>query len=610
MKTRYINHQILPAKKKLPHALLLAARCQILLLLLILFAIFTPVTIQAANLSGNLPRSIVVTEKGNRTSYKVKSVPEITLNGTAISSDYPLMKLGQVWMAPGEQFFQDKLGFGYQYNETDHTVTLKNPALDVTFLFTLDSNTAKINGTDISLDHAAVWAKDVETGEKTVLLPLVNVIEKSKLSIHITKNTINIKNDVLYHAIALSKEELDQQKYNNAIDGICIKKAKAAGERSLYIDTLKNLSNADVSYQDSETTTEVQMVFPKTRNLLGELTQTFSEGAISKIEVREDEQYNTVVTIAYKMKFIYTKKFSGTHVITTFSVADYDLRIALPSKVKFSSITTTDQYWKKCFLIIIPGNHVNYYKKNAPFKSTSVIKSAKVSKTAEGNTKITVTTTKLQGYRLQEGNGFFSVNVGSPKSMYKNIVMLDAGHGGKDRGAVKNGLKEKTLNYNIIYKKAKKYFDSKDSNVKAYWTRHDDTLINLYKRPKYSAAYDADLFISLHMNSAPNSAANGTEVYYSRNNNKKNRSGLSSKILAKRMYSTLINDMGTSRRGVKQAGFVVIKRNTVPSVLIELGFVSGNRDSKNLRKSSYQTRAAKSIYRGVSNVFKSYPTKR
>lgn len=601
MKTRYYNIQIL---------------CQriFILMLVILCSGLTPLTIQAANLSKALPRSIVITEGRNRTSYKVKSVPEITLNGAAISSDYPLMKLGQVWMAPGEQFFRDKLGFGYQYNETDHTVTLKNPALDVTFLFTMDSNSAKMNGANISLDHAVVWAKDVETGEKTVLLPLVNVIEKSKLSIQVTKNTINIKNDLPYHAVALPKEELDQQKYNNAIDGICIQKGKAAGERSLYVDTLKNLSNADVSYHNKETgsnaATELQIVFPKTRNLLGDFMQTFSEGAISKITVKEDEQYNTVITVEYKIKFIYSKKFSGTHVITTFSVADYDLRIALPSGVKFSSITASDQYWKKRFLIIVPGNHVSYYKKNVPVKNNSVIKSVKVSKTAEGNTKITVTTTKLQGYRLKAGTGFFSVDIGSPKSIYKNIVMLDAGHGGKDRGAVKNGLKEKTLNYNIIYTKAKKYFESQDSNVKAYWTRHDDTLINLYKRPKYSAAYDADLFISLHMNSAPNSAANGTEVYYSRNNNKKNRAGLTSKILAQRMYSTLINDMGTRRRGVKQAGFVVIKNNTVPSVLIELGFVSGSRDSKNLRKSSYQTRAAKSIYRGVSNVFKSYPTKR
>lgn len=596
MKARYCGIQVL---------------CQRIfsLLLVVLCSGIVPHAAQAANLSNDLPRSVVVTEEGKRTSYNVKSVPEITLNDSAISSNYPLMKLNQVWMAAGEQFFRDELGFGYYYNETEKTVTLKNPALDVTFLFTLDSQTADMNGKNISLDHAVVQAKDVETGEKAILLPLVNVIEKSKLSIKVAKNTVSIKNDLPYHAIALLEEELDPQKYDNAIDGICIQKGKVTGERVLYVDSLKNLSNADVSY-DMQTSTKLQIVFQKTRNLLGNLVQSFSEGAISKIKVQEDEAYNTVITVEYKSQYIYSKKFSGTHVITTFSLADYDLMISLPTAVKFSSVTATDQYWKNRFLIIIPGNHINYYKKNAPAKNSSVIKSVKVSKTAEGNTKITVTTTKMQGYRLNEGNGFFTVDIGNPKSIYKNIVMLDAGHGGKDNGAVKNGLKEKKLNYNIIYTKAKKYFESQDSTVKAYWTRHNDTLINLYKRPKYSASYNADLFVSLHMNSAASSAANGTEVYYSNHNNKKNRAGLTSKILAQRMYSTLISDMGTRRRGVKQAGFVVIKYNTVPSILIELGFVSGNRDSKNLRKASYQNRAAKSIYRGVSNVFKTYPTGR
>ena len=111
------------------------------------------------------------------------------------------------------------------------------------------------------------------------------------------------------------------------------------------------------------------------------------------------------------------------------------------------------------------------------------------------------------------------------------------------------------------------------------------------------------------MNSG-NASANGTEVYYSNQNNKKNSAGLTSRIFAKKMLSTITTDLGTNRRGVKQAGFVVIKHNTVPSVLIELGFVSSRKDSNNLRKSAYQTRAAKSIYRGISNVFRSYSTDR
>lgn len=65
-----------------------------------------------------------------------------------------------------------------------------------------------------------------------------------------------------------------------------------------------------------------------------------------------------------------------------------------------------------------------------------------------------------------------------------------------------------------------------------------------------------------------------------------------------------------TNRGIKQAGFVVIKRNTVPAVLVELGFVSNPRERGKLKTSTYQTKAAKSLYKGISETFKKYPTAR
>lgn len=565
--------------------------------------------VKAADLSA-LPRSITIVTENQKTSYKVKSIPTITNNGTTVSSSFPLMQLDQIWMAAGEQFFQDQLGFAYSYDEESKQITMKNPELNVTMQFTVGSSQAQFNGKIITIDYPVVKAKDVETGTIAYLLPLQSVLKQSGMTIQVSGSQISITHDLLFHKVVFPDDILDTSTYSNALDGIYVKKTKVDGERILYMDTLSQISDKQVTFQESGDKLNVQITFPQTKNLLGNLSQNFSSGAITKLEVQEDGSYNTIVTIQYSMKYIYTKKFAGTSLTMTFSVAEYDLRVALPEQVSFSKVTATDQYWKNCFLIIIPGNHVAFYKSNAPVKNNSVIKSVKVAKTAEGNTRITVTTKKLQGYRLKkESDSFFTVDIGSPQSIYKNIVMLDAGHGGKDNGAVKNGLKEKNLNYTILYTKAKQYFEAQDSTVKAYWTRHTDKFINLYQRPKYSAKYQADLFVSLHMNSG-NSAANGTEVYYSNQNNKKNSAGLTSRTFAKKMLSTLTTDLGSNRRGVKQAGFVVIKHNTVPSVLIELGFVSSPKDSKKLRQSAYQNKAAKSLYRGISNVFRSYPTGR
>ena len=118
------------------------------------------------------------------------------------------------------------------------------------------------------------------------------------------------------------------------------------------------------------------------------------------------------------------------------------------------------------------------------------------------------------------------------------------------------------------------------------------------------------MFMSLHMNSAGNRLANGTEVYYSSKNNKVTGTGLYSKKMASMMLNSVLDGVNAKNRGVRQAGFVVNKYNTVPSILVELGFITGNKDYPNLKKAAYREKAAKALYTGVENIFKKYPTKR
>lgn len=94
-------------------------------------------------------------------------------------------------------------------------------------------------------------------------------------------------------------------------------------------------------------------------------------------------------------------------------------------------------------MIILPGDYISFYKKYVPVDNSSYITGIRVSLTDEEDTKITVNTKGLKGYRLDKGDGCFTVQVGDPKDIYENIVLIDAGHGGKDNGASKSGLKEK-----------------------------------------------------------------------------------------------------------------------------------------------------------------------
>ena len=156
----------------------------------------------------------------------------------------------------------------------------------------------------------------------------------------------------------------------------------------------------------------------------------------------------------------------------------------------------------------------------------------------------------------------------------------------------------------------KKHFTSNAPDIKVYWTRTSDTFITLANRAAFAKKMGADAFISLHMNSASNSSANGTEVYYSTNNNSKSFSGITSKKMATMFRKKIVSELGMKNRGTKTAGYYVIKHNTVPAILIELGFISGSSDYNKLTNSTFQTNAANTIYNQIVSMFKTYPTGR
>ena len=588
--------------------------------------------------SSSLPKDILITNpsNGESTIEYVTGKPTVTYNGNTLSKEYyPLVMYHFNWLADAQSFFSDAMDFDLKYSDTEsasvreiQSFTLRNPRLDTTIVFTVGNDTAVVNGIEKPLPCQVMWAsnaqltdtdtenteeeteKNTVTEDSVLLIPLVWTLQEAGYTVTSSDNAITINDSVLYYKTNY-KDSYDDNIYTNRLEGVYVAHKTGTNADFLQFHTEEKLTSNDVKISDQQEETAVTLTLPNTKNSLGNVTQSFSGGIIKKIQIRETTNHATTIQIWYGVKYIYTKQYDTKSYSLQFSKISYSMRVLLPDKVNTQKITTTDQYWKNKFLIVIPGNYVNYYKKNAPLKNSSNIKSIKVTKTAENNTKITVTTKKLQGYKITYSNcGYFTVKIGSPKTIYKNIVLLDAGHGGRDNGARQNGCKEKTLNFSIIYTRAKKLFDAQNSTVKAYWTRYNDTLINLYQRPKYSKKYSADLFVSLHMNSAPRTLANGTEVYFSRLNNKANKAGLTSKIVAKRLLSTLTSDLGMNDRGVHHANFVVVKNNTVPAVLVELCYLTSPKDSKKIKKASFQNKAAKSLYKGISEIFKAYPTGR
>ena len=165
------------------------------------------------------------------------------------------------------------------------------------------------------------------------------------------------------------------------------------------------------------------------------------------------------------------------------------------------------------------------------------------------------------------------------KRSNQKIIVIDPGHGGKDSGTVGiNSNKEKDVVLNIaneILRLNKELNEPLD----IYLTRYKDTLISLTDRTKLAKTLKADLFVSLHCNHSDNPNARGIEVYVT--NSKSQYSGEAT-WLAFLIQDELNKKLGFESRGVKFSNFQVL-RETVencPSVLLEIGFLSNEDESK------------------------------
>ncbi|MEN8928810.1 MAG: N-acetylmuramoyl-L-alanine amidase [Flavobacteriales bacterium] len=236
---------------------------------------------------------------------------------------------------------------------------------------------------------------------------------------------------------------------------------------------------------------------------------------------------------------------------------------------------------------------------------------------------------------------FFQLNSFSQQSKFKSVV-IDAGHGGHDNGCSGKGSKEKTIALNIALKLGK-LIETKDKDVKVIYTRKTDKFVTLDNRAKIANTKKADLFICIHANANAKSSPFGTETYVlglhktkdqkdiaarenavielEENSTNKYQKITPEKLIARTMQlSAYLNQsisfasqiqkefkkIGRKDRGVKQAGFVVLYKTTMPSVLIETGFLTNAKDNAFLKKSVNQQKMAQAIY----NAFKRYKANR
>lgn len=220
-----------------------------------------------------------------------------------------------------------------------------------------------------------------------------------------------------------------------------------------------------------------------------------------------------------------------------------------------------------------------------------------VSKNEDGSVRFSFTFNRLYVPALYEDNDYYYINLQKPKDVYDKIIVIDAGHGGKDPGSysLDGDVAEKNINLKIA-NFMKDYFDGQD-NIKVYYTRTTDSTTYLRSRADLANELDADLFVSIHNNAFYSDGVDGSEVLY----NQKNKETITkSRKLAELLLKSVTETCGTRYRGLQDgSGIYVIHHTNMPSVLVEVGYLTDTSDLAKLNDDTEMKKCADNMCKTI-----------
>ncbi len=190
--------------------------------------------------------------------------------------------------------------------------------------------------------------------------------------------------------------------------------------------------------------------------------------------------------------------------------------------------------------------------------------------------------------------GFFPAPPASAANGPHTIV-LDAGHGGFDRGGIPGQrVAEKTMTLDLTQRVEKKL---RAAGYRVIMTRDSDVFVPLGTRVAIANAQRDAEFVCIHFNSATRSGANGIETYYYRSDSAR---------LAANIHRQVVSGTDTENRGIRRRGFYVLRRTSIPSVLVECGFLTNPGEAGLALQSSYRDRLAEKITAGIQGRLAPY----
>lgn len=276
------------------------------------------------------------------------------------------------------------------------------------------------------------------------------------------------------------------------------------------------------------------------------------------------------------------------------------LNIELPEGLDGRNVKISNDYLNQTVTVRFDKGVADYSQKYHVFGSSKHIST--VSYYMEGEAGVLeIKLDQVCEFSYTYREKFLCVKLMDPHEIYDKVIVVDAGHGGRAVGAVRKGVCEKDLNLAIV-KEIKELFDNK-KDIKVYYTRLDDTNPTLSQRVELANKAKADLFISIHHNSASSTTftdRQGTLVMCSQSDTSEYSSARFAEICLRNINETA----GSKRRGLGNGDNLhIIKNSEVPAALIEVGYMTNLEELAKLQTTEYQKLVAQGVYNAVMEAF-------
>ncbi|MBQ8632590.1 MAG: N-acetylmuramoyl-L-alanine amidase [Lachnospiraceae bacterium] len=216
--------------------------------------------------------------------------------------------------------------------------------------------------------------------------------------------------------------------------------------------------------------------------------------------------------------------------------------------------------------------------------------------------EVTMTFDRCYFPEVEDQEEYYIIHLKKYHEVYDKIVVLDAGHGGKDPGAGAENYRVKESEIALKLLLYLKELLESNTDIKVFCTRTEDVYPTLQERADLALGMEADLFISWHCNAAESNKRNGTEMLYNAEQGKED--AFNSKSFAQICLDNLTTALGTKKGGLyNRQDLHIVRRATMPMVLIETAYLSNAKDLAVLKNDDKLKDAAQAIYESILTAY-------